>query len=62
MMKLWIALEAEYRTHTSDFRLELFNKLSSISMNIYNTDIQDYIANFHNILEKLKTMKYELNK
>ena len=62
MMKLWIALEAEYRTHTSDFRLELFNKLSFISMNIYNIDIWNYIADFHNILEKFKTIKYELNK
>ena len=58
---LWIELEAEYRTHTSDLRLELFNKLSSILMNIYSTNIWDYIANFCDILEKLKTMKYKLN-
>ena len=37
--ELWTALKAEYRVHASDFRLELFNKLSSISMNIYDTDI-----------------------
>ena len=60
--KLWIALEAEYRVHASDLRLELFNKLSSISMNIYSTDIWDYITDFHDILEKLKIMKYKLNK
>ena len=59
--ELWIILKAEYRTHASDLRLELFNKLLSISMNIYDTDIQDYIADFHDIVEKLKTMKYELN-
>ncbi len=62
MMKLWIALEAEYRVHASNLRLKLFNKLSSISMNIYDTNIWDYIADFYDILEKLKTMKYKLNK
>ena len=62
VMTLWIALEAEYKAHASDLRLELSNKLSFISMNIYSTDIWDYIADFHDILEKLKTMKYELNK
>ena len=31
-------------------------------MNIYNTDIWNYIANFHDILEKFKAMKYKLNK
>ena len=61
-MKLWTALKAEYRTHINDLKLELFNKLSFILMNIYDTDIQDYIADFHDILEKLKTMKYKLNK
>ena len=60
--ELWTALKAEYRTHASDFRFKLFNKLSFILMNIYDNDIQDYIADFHDILEKLKTMKYELNK
>ena len=59
--ELWIALKAEYRIHASNFRFELFNKLLSISMNIYSIDIQDYIADFCNILEKFKTMKYELN-
>ncbi len=54
-------MKAEYRTHASDLKLELFNKLSSILMNIYNTNIWDYITDFHDILDKLKIMKYELN-
>ena len=61
MTELWIALEAEYRAHASDFRLELFNKLLSISMNIYSTNIWDYIIDFYDILEKLKAMKYKLS-
>ena len=61
-MKLWTVLKAEYRIHASNFRLELFNKFSSISINIYNNDIQNYITNFYNIFEKFKTIKYELNK
>ena len=60
-VKLWTALKAEYRTHASDFKLKLFNKLSFISMNIYDTDIWDYIADFCDIFEKFKTMKYKLN-
>ena len=60
-MKLWITLKAEYRIYASDFRFELFNKLSFILMNIYDTDIWNYIADFCNIFEKFKMMKYELN-
>src|SRR5204862_3555734 len=37
------------------------HKLSSISMDTYNNDIQDYISDFRDILEKLKSMKYKLN-
>ena len=59
--KLWTALETKYKTHVSDFRLELSRKLSSILMNTYNNNIQDYIADFRDILGKLKSMKYELN-
>ena len=59
--ELWTILKAEYRTHASNFKFELFNKLLFILMNIYNTDIWNYIADFHDILEKFKTMKYELN-
>src|SRR6266487_4061453 len=59
--ELWIALEAEYRAHASDLRLELSNKLSSISMDTYGTDIRGYIADFRDILGKLKAMKYELS-
>ena len=62
MTELWITLKAEYRIHASNFKLELFNKFSSILMNIYDTDIQNYIADFHDILEKLKIIKYKLNK
>ena len=59
--KLWITSKAEYRIYTSDFKFKLFNKFLSISINIYNTDIWNYIVNFHDIFEKLKTMKYKLN-
>ena len=62
MTELWTILKAEYKTHASNLRLKLFNKFLSILMNIYDTDIQDYIADFYNILEKLKAMKYELSK
>ena len=39
VVELWITLEAKYRIHASDFRLELSCKLSSILMDIYNNDI-----------------------
>ena len=59
--ELWITLKTEYRIHISNFKLELFNKFLFILMNIYNNNIWNYIADFHDILEKLKIMKYELN-
>ena len=60
-MKLWTMLEIEYRVHINNFKFELFNKFLSILMNIYSIDIQNYIADFHDIFEKFKIMKYKLN-
>lgn len=58
--ELWIALEAEYKTHVLDIRTTTGDKLAKISIADYNNDVTKYIAAFRRTNEKLKALGHPL--
>jgi gag-polypeptide of LTR copia-type len=56
--ELWTAIEAEYRIHAADTRMELMHRFATAT--IEDNNVQQYISQFRDTCGKLKQMGFEI--